>query len=442
MITLPAELDPVDDVEPAPSTAPVRRRTTVRQRLHRRFTAWRGGIVRVHRWSSFVVILFVVLESVTGAAIVFGGEIDRLWNRDAFSSSTGGDVGATTALAAARAARPDDLVSFLRVPSSDAGGVYWVYTTGATGDDHVVLVDPGSGEVTDDDHHLPSLVLLAERLHFNLNSTSILGMEPLTVMGWLGVVWLVSLLTGGYVWYWPGVKRWARAFRVRRRRGWFTFHLDLHKAVGLVVILPMTIVVITGINFAFPEEVESVWNAVTFGSYESPDTDAALSTRVRGAESISSQDAIEAVAALDPVVSVQSVDTPGGSPVGVFTVYAQVDGSFFGALGGERQVLFSVDQYTGGIVAIEDPADKNAASNAYDDWSYRLHFGTFGGTVTRWLWVALGLSPLVLAYTGTRMWFLRRSKRRKRAVSDSDPDPTPDSTLDATLEPTPMPGAT
>ena len=59
---------------------------------------------------------------------------------------------------------------------------------------------------------------------------------------------------------------------------------------------------------------------------------------------------------------------------------------------------------------------------AWDDWNFPLHTGDFGGTVTRVLWVAVGLSPIILAVTGLTMQLVRRRKRKRRATQDTTAD--------------------
>lgn len=392
------------------------RRASLRESLHRSFVRRRGVAVRLHRWLALVLLLWIVVESVTGSALVFAGQIDRAVNHRQFTP-TEGDVGLVKAVAAARDARPDDHLSFVTSPTADdSGGMYLVWMLDEEAKYHTVVVDPGSGNVTSADHRAPALIELFERVHFNLNSTSIFGIQPITVLGWLAVGWLVVLLSGFYVWYWPGVKRWARALRVRRQRGRFTFHLDLHKAVGIASFVPLVLIVVTGMQFAFPNQVRTVWNTVTFHTYEAPDTTVPLSGASAG-EAITADDAVAIVSKIDPSLVVQTVETPNGSPVGVYTVSATADPSLFGLASGSRTVEFAVDQYTGAVVSIEDPRDKGFASAAYDDWSYQIHFGTFGGTPTMVLWVVVGLLPTVLAVTGVVMWIVRRNKRRRRAVA-------------------------
>ena len=73
-------------------------------------TARRGIFVKVHRWLSFTVMIWILLESVTGAAIVFDHEIGRWWNSEHFAV-TEGDVGLDAALAAMKEARPSEPVA-------------------------------------------------------------------------------------------------------------------------------------------------------------------------------------------------------------------------------------------------------------------------------------------------------------------------------------------
>jgi uncharacterized iron-regulated membrane protein len=367
--------------------------------------------------AGIVLALWIVVEGLTGSLLVFAPEIDRWTSGDAYSV-TAGDVGLTAAVDNARDARPGEPVQYA-MPPGDAGPTYRVGTVDTAGDPHVVLVDPGWGKVTSDDHHEPGWLELSERLHVNLNSTEILGVNATTILGWLGVVWLVILATGFYVWYWPRIRKWLHVARVRRRRGRFTFNLDLHNAVGMIVLIPMFLVVLTGVNFLFPNQVRDVWSTVTFGAYQDPDARLATSASSSGTP-ITAGDAERVVTRLDPSIEPYYVATPSGSPVAVYTVYANVDPSFLGMLGGEHEVEFSVDQYSGNIVRVEDVLDDNAATQAYASWAFPVHAGTFGGDITRVLWVLLGLAPLVLGWTGYAMWLTRR-RRRARATQPRTP---------------------
>lgn len=401
--------------QPAPK---VRRRTLVRRWLHRHLTERRGPFVVVHRWVSLVLVLWVAVECVTGAVLVFEPQLTAWWNRDDIQVSGGDDIGMAEAARAASAALDGAPVTYVAAPDGESSeGMYRIVLAPPGDDVTTALVDPGSGEVTTTDDEMPQVLRWAFEVHVRLNSTSVLGFDGLTVTGALGVAWLVVMLTGFYVWYWPGVKRWANAVRVRRKRGRFTFHLDLHKVVGIVTWVPLVLVVVTGINFAFPQQVESVYRTVVLGTFDHPEEDTPLST-VGTTPPIGPEAARRIVADLDPAVDVEAVSTPAGSPVGVYDVHADVDPSFLGMLGNERSVTFSVDQYSGAIVAIDDHRLDGASVEAYETWSYPVHVGSFGGTTTKWLWVLLGLSPIVMGWSGVVMWLDRRSKRKAATVQE------------------------
>jgi len=201
--------------------------------------------------------------------------------------------------------------------------------------------------------------------------------------------------------------------------------------------VPMFLVVVTGINFMFPTQVRDAYSFVTFGLYDEPDAQLPVSSASSGTP-ITAGEAEEIVAGLDPAVDPYFVVTPAGSPVAVYTVFANVDSSFLGMLGGEHEVEFAVDQYSGRVVSIEDTLDENGPTQAYASWSYPVHVGSFGGDITRVLWVLLGLSPLVLAWTGYVMWLTRRRRRRtRRLATDVVPDLAADSqTRPSTMSPT------
>jgi uncharacterized iron-regulated membrane protein len=49
-------------------------------------------------------------------------------------------------------------------------------------------------------------------------------------------VMLLFLAATGLVVWWPGIRRLARGFRVRRGQGTYAFNHDLHNVIGLAAI--------------------------------------------------------------------------------------------------------------------------------------------------------------------------------------------------------------
>jgi uncharacterized iron-regulated membrane protein len=284
---------------------------------------------------------------------------------------------------------------------------------------HRALVDPGSGEVTNDDFKVPWFVQELSDLHFQLNSTSVFGLTGFEAQAWLGIAFVIVMLTGFYLWYWPRMRSWGKLFRIRNHLGRYRWHLDLHNAVGIVTIIPLLIITVTGINFGYPSEVAKVYDVATFGAYDTDvSEDVAVSTP-NGEEPIGLDRAVELAEDIG-VVDVQYVSGTGGSPVGTYDVGGYLDSSALGMLGGERFVDLHIDQYSGEILEVHDPADESGVQRGLDEWAAELHFGTFGGLGIQLLWFLVGLAPVVLVVTGVVMWINRHNVRKGRAAAGGE----------------------
>ncbi len=84
---------------------------------------------------------------------------------------------------------------------------------------------------------------------------------------------------------------------------------------------------------------------------------------------------------------------------------------------GAGNVYVAIDQFSGEIVYDGIPGEGNMFDQLWDDWSFPLHTGDFGGTPTRVLWTALALTPIALGTTGLSMYLIRRRKRARRRPS-------------------------
>jgi uncharacterized iron-regulated membrane protein len=412
-VAAPAEVDDRPD-----ESVPTR---TSRGRIYRWLSKNRRPFFVVHKWASILLLLWVLMECVTGSILVFRPEIERFANRSDLQVTEGEHIGPGAAADAALADREGSVFDNVSLPDGDeAGGMYVVGLYDAEGLYHRALVDPGSGEVTNDDFKVPWFVQELADLHFELNSSSVFGLTGIEAQAWLGVAFLVIMLSGFYVWYWPRMRAWSNLFKIRRNRGRYRWHLDLHNVVGLVTLVPLLIITITGIAFGYPSQVAKVYDVVTLGSYDTEVVEEAAVSEPNGDEPIGLDRAL-VIAEDIGVVDVQFLGGTGGSPVGVYDVGGYIDSSAIGMLGGERFVDIHIDQYTGEILEVHDPADDSGVQRAMDEWSADLHFGTFGGIGIQLLWFLVGLGPAVLVITGVVMWINRHNVRKGRsAVAEAD----------------------
>lgn len=262
------------------------------------------------------------------------------------------------------------------------------------------------------------------------------------LVAWLAVAWIGVLFSGFYLWYWPGVRRWATAFVVRRGRGRFALHLSLHKVIGLVVWVPLTVVAFTGIAFAFPNLESWYQNATPAGRgaelWTPPDT-AYTSEEADGRQPLDLDDVRAIIHRRYPDRAIDSI-APPADETGTYTLWVTRGFDPWTREGGAGNTWVIVDQYSGKIVYDGSPEDGNVFEQAWDDWSFPLHTGDAFGTPGRVLWSGLALAPLVLGGTGLVMNRVRVRKRKnakaRRDAAGDGPGPSPDPSTDA-LEPTP-----
>ena len=77
------------------------------------------------------------------------------------------------------------------------------------------------------------------------------------------------------------------------------------------------------------------------------------------------------------------------------------------------EVTVYFDRYTGELLGLDDQSGRTVGDNVMR-WLGVLHFGSFGGTPVKLLWVVTGLVFPGLAVTGVVMWWTRRSGNQRR----------------------------
>ena len=237
------------------SRAPDRR--TLRACLHRAAMRPRRLLVKVHRWTSIGLMAWLVVVSVTGAWLVFDGVYESWLHPDRYAA-TDGDVGPQAAADAVVAAGDGAEVTFLTM-SRTGRGVYQVFVEvpiegapePATDEEpphehFTYFVDPGTGDINGRTADTAGVTWWLYRGHMSLWQdyglfgafdpdtgwcrADVDGVEPgglegvvcdvipdgMDMVGWLAVMFVVVLLTGFYLWYWPGVRRWATALVIKR----------------------------------------------------------------------------------------------------------------------------------------------------------------------------------------------------------------------------------
>jgi uncharacterized iron-regulated membrane protein len=421
----------------------------------------RRVIVKTHRWLSVALLAWLVVISTTGAWLVVHDAVES-WIHPERYATTSGDIGLQAAVDSALVAAGDGSIVTNAQTQRNSRGVYKVSVIAPTEppkplaggaeaptEDRTYFVDPGSGRVNGAVVGDEGATWWLYRGHMHLwqdngifgvfdadsgwcraavGTDGTAGAEPGGARGvvcdvipdgddmvaWFAVGWMVVLATGFYLWYWPGVRRWATALVVTRRRGAFAFNMSVHKAVGLVALVPLFVITFTGAAFAFPNMKGWFENATPaqrgMDLWAAPEM---TSDVVDGRAPMNMDDIADMVAQRHPQRAVDSI-TPPADETGTFTAWVTRGYTPWTREDSGGNVYMVFDQYTGETLYDGTPGEGNVFDQAWDDYNFPVHTGDFAGTTTRVLWVVVGLSPIVLAVTGVTMNRIRHRKRAAR----------------------------
>ena len=364
-------------------------------------------ILRLHRWSTFVLGAVFLLMCVTGSVLVFGDELDRLWSPRLFDA-TPGDVGPDSALASVRSAVPDRPVSWLWFPRSERP-VYIGQFAGASRE--YVHVDPGTGRVLG--VRGEPVINVIRQLHVNFW----FGVPGARVVGMVGIAFLTMIASGVYLW-WPGIRKMALGFRLRRRGGAVLVNYDLHNLMGIFTTPLLVLITLTGVAIIFVASTRVVLHALWLTSPSAvPRIErATIAPPDSGGRMLPLTDLVARATDTIPGHDLMAVVFPARENAGLQVRMSYPNVRFRDGL--SRVVL---DPYTGEVVGTLDLRTMPPPDRFRRRWLISLHAGEYGGVPMRVVYLLVGLVPVALAGTGVAVWWLRREGRlalaEKRAAA-------------------------
>jgi uncharacterized iron-regulated membrane protein len=254
---------------------------TWRQWLRQPQRVWlRRATFQIHLWAGLIIGLYVVVLSLTGSALVYRNELDRLLaTPHARFDEHARPMNADELRAAAERAYPGWTVTDIiegetvRRPTREGSGPGAGTAPGGPGRRNRLpdptarmtverdgqkkerLFNPYTGEDLGDNLTKGErFVLWLVRLHDELLLDRPAG--PWW-NGLLSLVFTVLVVTGAVVW-WPGVTRWKRSVGVKWSAGWRRLNWDLHSALGFWLFLFMLMWGISGWYLGMPEPLTNL----------------------------------------------------------------------------------------------------------------------------------------------------------------------------------------
>ncbi|MDH6593009.1 putative iron-regulated membrane protein [Variovorax sp. TBS-050B] len=360
----------------------------------------------VHKWSSLVCTVFMLLLCITGLPLIFHHEIGHLLGTEVEAPKMPADtprVSLDRVLEVARAKHPDRIVQFVSQPEDDDG--LWLVTLTPTPepteDFKSVAVDARTGAVLAQPKFDEGFMYVMFKLHVDLFA----GLAGKLFLGFMGLLLLVAVVSG-VVLYAPFMRKLDFG-TVRREKRPRLKWLDLHNLLGIVTLVWVFVVGATGMINTWADLLIKYWQYDQLSTLLAPYKNEPV---VRAAERASVQRSMEAAVQQTPGMKLSFIAFPG-------TAFSSPHHTTFFMRGSEpltskllKPVL--VDAKTAQVTAAPDMPWYLTALLV----SQPLHFGDYGGMPMQIIWALLDIATIIVLGSGLYLWL-----KRGRTVPAQDP---------------------
>ncbi|MEG0000489.1 MAG: PepSY domain-containing protein [Comamonas sp.] len=371
----------------------------------------------VHKWSSLICTIFMLLLCLTGLPLIFHHEIGHLLGTEVEAPAMPKDTPHASldkVLELARAQHPDRIVQFVS-KSDETDDIWYVtmtHTPANTDDFRTVIVDARSTE------------LLAPQLRFDegfmwvmfkLHVDLFAGLPGKLFLGFMGLLLLVAIVSG-VVLYAPFMRKLDFG-TVRRDRTARVKWLDLHNLLGIVTLVWLFVVGATGMINTWADLVIKYWQHDQLSSVLAPYQG---QPTVAAAERAPVQQSLDAALRQVPGSKLSFIAFPGTSYSSPHhnTVFLRGDEPLTSKL--LHPVL--VDAKTSAVTAAPQIPWYLTALLV----SQPLHFGDYGGRAMQIIWALLDIASIFVLGTGLYLWRRKgRTAAKPAALITSPQEATP-----------------
>ncbi|MBX3479338.1 MAG: PepSY domain-containing protein [Caulobacter sp.] len=359
----------------------------------------------VHKWTSLICTVFLLMLCVTGLPLIFHHEIDDLTGHDRWRPANPGGPMLTydQVLETALKRRPGEVPIFM---SFDDDRPVVNVTSGPTADAPGSRMTFAPIDRTSGDPVPPTPAGGVMDFILQLHTDLFLGLAGMLFLGAMGLLFAASVISGIVV-YAPFMRRLPFG-TVRASRSARVKWLDYHNVLGAVTLAWVLVVGVTGVVNTLAGPITDSWKAGALASLSAPYQGKPPPARMASLDA-----AVRTAQAAMPGMEVQFVAFPGsGYSTGHhYAVFLHGTTPLTRHLA--RPAL--IDAETGDLTAVQDmPLLSKVLS-----LSQPLHFGDYGGLPLKILWAVLDLITLVVLGSGVYLW-LGAGRRKPVAVTPDE----------------------
>ena len=375
------------------------------------------SVLRItHRWIGLTLGVILALIGVSGTSLLFQPQFFRWAHGEMIPENLPQQVGSIEQWARnARAVVPELHGPIVMWPPhtdhnvSDAGMlIFDGPEPGGIGNLGLkaVLVAPATGEVLGvvDVDRSPAYAPLF------LHGSLLAGESGMIVVGIVAIGTLIMLPIGLYLWWPRQARQLTQKLSPLPLKRTFGYAARLHDWLGIWALVLLLVLAGTGLYMTQPSWVEPALNLLPAARHSEH---SAATAPCSGAITLDA--AIGKAQGQLPHAQLATVILEDDK--GTYELVFRPRGSE--STTGETHVLADL---TCGSVVIEESPDTRAPKDVVTSWLSSLHDGTVFGWTGRILITIAGLTPLILAWSGIRVWLRRRSRRPPSGSASAERD--------------------
>ncbi|OYZ11869.1 MAG: hypothetical protein B7Y32_00170 [Methylophilales bacterium 16-45-7] len=350
----------------------------------------------VHKWSSLVCTVFMLLLCLTGMPLIFGHEINHLLGNEVdppVMSNNTPQASMDKVLASAKALYPSRVVQFVFRDMDENNS--WTVSLGKTAtsedDTKFVKVDSRTAIVLQEPKFNEGFMYVMFKLHVDLFA----GLPGMLFLGLMGVLLVVAIISG-VVLYAPFMRK-LEFGEIRKDRAPKLKRLDTHNFLGVVTLIWALVVGTTGIINAWADLVIKYWQFDQMSAMTAPYKGLPPPTQFA-----SLQASVKAAQAREPDMRLGFIAFPGTdfSSPHHYGMFMRGDSPITSRL--FKPVL--IDAQTAKLTDSREVPWYLATLLI----SQPLHFGDYGGMPLKILWLVLDLFTIAVLWTGLVLWWKKR----------------------------------
>ena len=385
----------------------------------------------VHRYTGLTLALFLTITGLTGAAIAWNDELERVFAPALFVLPPGIAVRPPLDVFALREAAERETgfavngVDWTRTPDQPAFVYLEARPGGPAPHDDEAALDPATGRLLATRRHgdLRQGTVNLMPFLYDLHDSLALGETGRLILGLAALLWTIDCFVGAYLTF-PArarvardapawLRRWAPAWAVRRQGGSFKMFYDLHRAGGLWPWALMLVIAWSAVSFNLPQVYRPVTAAllgVEPTVADRPEMARAGPPRLDWRAAHARAQAAMARVARQKGFVVRSERLMFLDPDTHVYAYRVLSDRDPGRTGNTQ---VTIDGDTGALLSASVPTGE-AAGTTLTSWIGDIHVADVLGTAMKIALTATGLAAASLSITGVWLWWRKRTSRNRR----------------------------